>query len=68
MLECEERGLMLHEAKVGSEEECNAGNGNTKTSFLVLNVMYIQMFSKTLITEALLGINSDKRHGLELAT
>ena len=68
MLGCEERGLMLHEAKVGSEEECNAGNGNNKTSFLVLNVMYIQMFSKTLITEALLGVNSDKRHGLEPAT
>ena len=51
MLECEERGLMLHEAKVGSEEECSAGNGNNKTSFLVLNVMSIQMFSKTLITE-----------------
>ena len=33
---------MLHEAKVGSEEECSAGNGNNKTSFLVLNVMYIQ--------------------------
>ena len=51
---------MLHEAKVGSEEECSAGNGNNKTSFLVLNVIYIQMFSKTLITEALLGVNSNK--------
>ena len=51
---------MLHEAKVGSEEECSAGNGNNKTSFLVLNEMYIQMFSKTLITEALLGVNSNK--------
>ena len=68
MLECEERGLMLHEAKVGSEEECSAGNGNNKTSFLVLNVMYIQMFSKTLITEALLGVNSNKGHGLEPVT
>lgn len=28
MLECEERGLMLHETKEGSEEECNAGNEN----------------------------------------
>ena len=27
MLECEERGLKLHEAKVRLEEECNAGNG-----------------------------------------
>ena len=51
---------MSHEAKVGSEEECSAGNENNKTSFLVLNVMYIQMFSKTLITEALLGVNSNK--------
>ena len=59
---------MLHEANVGSEEECSAGNGNNKTSFLVLNVMYIQMFSKTLITEALLGVNSNKGHGLEPVT
>ena len=51
MLECEERGLMLHETKEGSEEECNAGNKNNKTSFSVLNITYIQMFSKMLITE-----------------